>query len=370
MKSTWTDTSGDTRKRTINVNKSHSYTGIDTFRVVCALYAVGAHTYPLLIISEELNHIAFHIFARIVVPFFLMVTGFFLIPKYTSNFEKKPVLPVGFFKKTALLYAGASLLYLPVAIYAGYYSSDNIFISILRNIIFDGTFYHLWYLPALMIGALILYFLARVFTFRAVMGITIFLYVLGMLGDSYYGLTANIPVLNTIYNAGFQVFSYTRNGIFLAPVFLAMGGMLAHPKLRTGSKTNIIGLIVSMLLMLVEGLVLDAYNLPRHDSMYIFLLPCMYFLFQTILQHNKRNKPVNNLRRDIAMYIFILHPLVIVAVRGGARVIGLSNLLVDNNMVLFFAVSLISILFSIAVIEVHKYIKKLRHSGLDPESRG
>jgi len=279
-----------------------------------------------------------------------MVTGYFLIPKYINNAEKKPILPVGFLKKTVLLYAGVSLLYLPVAIYAGYYSSGNIIASILRNIIFDGTFYHLWYLPASIIGVLIIYLLARLFSFRTVLGITVFLYILGMFGDSYYGFTNSVPVLNTVYAAGFQVFSFTRNGIFLAPVFLAMGGWLAQLKLSPNKKASIIGFVISLSLMLVEGIFLYLHDLPRHDSMYIFLLPCMFFLFQIILQHNNHEKPI---RRDIAKYIFILHPLVIVAVRGSARIMGLNNLLVGNNMIHFFAVSLVCIFLSLIAIKVY-----------------
>jgi serine/alanine racemase len=339
------------------VKEAHKTAGIDTFRVVCALFAVGAHTYPLLLISEELNHIAFHILARIIVPFFLMVTGYFVISKSIFTTGDKPILPTGFFKKTALLYAWASLLYLPVSIYAGYYSNGNIIVSILRNIVFDGTFYHLWYLPASIIGVLIVYLLARVFTFRTVLGVTVFLYILGLLGDSYYGFTSNIPILDTIYSAGFHVFSYTRSGIFLAPVFLALGGWLAHSKPSANKKASIIGFIVSISLMLIEGTLIYVHGLAKHDSMYIFLLPCMYFLFQIILQHNNCGKPM---RREMAKYIFILHPLVIVAVRGGAGVIGLRTLFIDNNMILFFTVSLLTILISMAVIWTHKYINKLK----------
>jgi serine/alanine racemase len=282
-----------------------------------------------------------------------MVTGYFLIPKYICTTGKKPIFPSGFFKKTILLYAGVSLLYLPVSIYAGYYSNGNIIVSILRNVIFDGTFYHLWYLPASIIGVLIIYLLARLFTFRTVLGITVFLYTLGLLGDSYYGFTTNVPVLNTVYSAVFQVFSYTRNGIFLAPVFLALGGWLALSKPAQNKKINIIGFVMSISLMLFEGMLLYLHGLPRHDSMYIFLLPCMFFLFQIILQHNNHEKPI---RRDIAKYIFILHPLVIVVVRGGARAMGLNNLLVGNNMVHFFAVCVVCILFSIVVMKLHYYL--------------
>lgn len=334
-----------------NMKVIQKHAGIDIFRLVFALLlVVGAHTYPLRIISEDLNFAVFHIIARIVVPFFLMITGYFVISKYIFSIENKPKLPHRFIKKTALIYAGATLLYLPVSIYAGFYSDGNIFAAILRSVVFDGTFYHLWYLPASLIGILIIFVLAHKFTLKAVFGITVALYVLGLLGDSYYGLTENIPVLNTLYTAGFQVFSFTRNGIFLTPVFLVLGALIAQAEQCQSKRVNIIGFAVSMLFMLAEGAVLRAFELPRHDSMYIFLLPCMYFLFQAVLQRNRYSSP---LLRDVSMYIFILHPIMIIAVRGGARVAGLTDLFVGNNMVHYLAVCLLSVLFSLIIIKMH-----------------
>lgn len=45
------------------------------------------------------------------------------------------------------------------------------------------------------------------------------LYLVGVGGDSYYGFTVAVPVLKTLYDGIFLVFSYTRNGLFFAPSF-------------------------------------------------------------------------------------------------------------------------------------------------------
>ena len=49
------------------------------------------------------------------------------------------------------------------------------------------------------------------------------LYLIGLGGDSYYGLAAQVPALKTAYDAIFQVFSYTRNGLLYVPLFLLLG---------------------------------------------------------------------------------------------------------------------------------------------------
>jgi len=337
------------------MDTSHKYAGLDTFKIICALVVVGVHTYPLMVINNELNFAVFHILARVAVPFFFMVTGYFIIPKMLNQKSNtdKTALPVSFLKKTSLIYVGASLLYLPVSIYAGYFSG-NIIASILRNIIFDGMFYHLWYLPASIIGIMLIYLLSFKFSLRTILGISVLLYVIGLFGDSYYGLVSGVPVLETLYSAGFQIFSYTRNGIFLAPVFLAMGGFIAGSQQNRNWKINITGFIMSMLIMLAEGILLFINGIPRHDSMYIFLLPCMYYLFCTLLQWHGHPRP---LLREISLYIYIFHPIITIALRGGVKFAGLNNLLVSNNMIHFIIVCLLSILLSTAIIKTYKRIK-------------
>ena len=59
--------------------------GIDGLRLVFAVVAVGAHTYPLAVIDENLNYFVFHVLARVIVPFFLMTTGYFLLPRYIGK---------------------------------------------------------------------------------------------------------------------------------------------------------------------------------------------------------------------------------------------------------------------------------------------
>ena len=78
-------------------------------------------------------------------------------------------------------------------------SADGEFLwllTVLRRVIFDGSFYHLWYLPALLLGTSIAYFLSR-FKPQAAIPIAGALYLIGLSGESYYGLVSGIPVFST-----------------------------------------------------------------------------------------------------------------------------------------------------------------------------
>ena len=333
------------------MKRLQEYDGIDLTRLVLAFLVIAAHTYPLSSISEDLNFLLVHVIARVAVPFFMMTTGYFLLPRFFDQKYQSTEPIICFIKKTGLLYIGATLLYLPVSIYAGFYSNGNILRIFIRNLLLDGTFYHLWYLPAVMLGVLLVFALSRKCSLYTTFGITIFLYLVGLLGDNYYSMTANIPFLQAAYESGFNIFSYTRNGLFYAPIFLTMGAMMEKEKQPLSKPANTVGLIISMLLMITEGMLLKYTATPRHTSMYISLLFCSYFLFGLIKNHHGKRSPF---MRDTSMWIFILHPLLIVAIRGAAKITGLTSLLVANNLVFYLLVSALSLTTAILIGKRHQ----------------
>lgn len=169
-------------------------------------------------------------------------------------------------------------------------------------------------------------------------------------GDSYYGLIMKIPYAAYVYDAMFKLFSYTRNGIFYAPIFLVLGAYISRLVLNEralGIKRtdNAVCFVISLLIMTVEGLVLHHFNLQRHDSMYIALPVCMYFLFRTILDMQRKAAAwtdIGTRHKNLSMLIYIIHPLMIIVIRGIAKFTGLERLLVDNSIVHYIGVCALS----------------------------
>lgn len=448
--------------------QKRQYDGLDYFRILAAFLVAAIHTSPFASLGGEADFVFTGVMARTAVPFFFMVTGYFLLPQYLfgHSMDRRPL--VHSLKKQLILYGMAVLLYLPVNLYAGHFEKVSVG-GFFRMLFIDGTFYHLWYLPAVSLGVLIVWFLGIRLPFGALYGISLALYVVGLFGDSYYGLAAQIPILKEIYDGIFLVSSYTRNGLFYAPVFLVMGAeayggiyrgnrsgskrtgrsqtgkitafgkaaerktterkaterkaterkttdrkvtdrKTVHGKRTEGMRcisnrnrmTYIIGFTVSLVFMVGEGLLLHRQNLQRHDSMYVMLLPVMFFLFRTLLPcgeegrsraqgsaENSRNVPltgkgaaqsgekrqpgepaafgteetvcrkregrrhsaasfsnraaVSGRRlRMVSTGIYIIHPLCIVLVRGIAKAVHLERLLVENSLLHYLAVCVVS----------------------------
>lgn len=324
------------------MTKSKYYTGVDYFRLVAALLVVAIHTSPLADYSEIGDYIFTRIIARVAVPFFFMVSGFFVISRYTYNSEKL----MRFIKKTVSIYVFAILLYVPINIYNGYFRMGNLLPNIIKDIVFDGTLYHLWYLPASVLGVLIAWHLVKRFNYTKAFVITAILYVIGMFGDSYYGIAEQAIGAKSFYDLLFQVSDYTRNGILFAPVFFVMGGYFADTKREVSLAKNIGGFTISFILLFAEAMLLHSFELQRHDSMYVFLLPCMYFLFCGILRiKGKRNKML----KTASLLVYIIHPLMIVAVRLLAKIVHLESLLIENNLIHYLLVSSLSVLIGLSI---------------------
>ena len=353
--------------------KVESYTGIDVFRLVAAVLIITIHTSPLVGLSETGDFILTRIVARVAVPFFFVTSGFFLISRYHYQTAKL----CAFVKKTLLIYGAAIVLYIPVNLYNGYFKMEYLLPNLIKDIVFDGTLYHLWYLPASVIGGVIAWGLVKKLDYRKAFAVAAVLYLVGLFGDSYYGVIKNVPIFSGFYALIFQVSDYTRNGIFFAPVFFIMGGLIADYSDRGENKSEIVcdqsvrkksesrcfGL--SMALMLVEGLVLHHFQVQRHDSMYVFLLPCVYFLFLVLLQF--RGKRYVWLR-DLSLVVYLIHPMMIVVIRMFAKVLHLQGLLVDNSVVHFLAVTVASVAFGAAAVALWGRFgrrRKKRHTDMD-----
>lgn len=316
------------------IEKKSEYPGIDLFRLVAVILVVMNHTYPLAGINESADFVLTRIIARVAVPFFFMVSGFFVLPSVT---EKNKDYSTVFknIKKLIKLYGIAIVVYSPIYIYSGYITGEKGVIDIFKDVLFNGTFYHLWYLPAAIIGMLLVSCLLKRFKIFHVFLIAVVLYIIGLFGDSYYGVSQQIPLVKEFYNWIYIFFDYTRNGIFFAPLFFILGAMISRQKKKPGEKIIIGGFVISLLLMIVEGLVLNKFNIQRHSSMYILLLPVMYFLFQWILLW--KNGDYKKFR-NISMIVYIIHPLVIIMVRAVAKIVKLQDVLVNNNLIHFVVV--------------------------------
>ena len=302
-----------------HMSKVKGYPLIDCFRIIAAILVVTIHTSPLDTISPTLDFYLTRGLGRIAVPFFFITTAYF----YFLNPSKKRLYKI--IKQTLLIY-----------------------------------------LPATVLGLIIVAVLDKRVSLLTSFSIVVLLYLIGLGGDSYYGLIH--PYCKWGYDLIFLISDYTRNGIFFAPLFIWIGKLLAVKQFNFSLRVIVISTILAISLMFIEISLLRGYQdiadyvFVRHDSMNILLPVVMFWLYQGLLRIS--GKRISKCK-DLSLAIYLFHPLMIVVVRGIGKLLKCDHLVVDP-LIQFISVLIITVLFSEILLKgKEKYGEYSHKSQLD-----
>ncbi|OCN04399.1 hypothetical protein A4S06_11305 [Erysipelotrichaceae bacterium MTC7] len=327
--------------------KHTEYGRIDYFRIVAALLVIAAH-YPVFqSLDPTLDYAYTRIIARIAVPFFFISSAFFLFKHIDSQTSSR----VHQFMKTNIkYYILCIIIYLPFNFIGGSYANWTNIKTLLQQFLFNGTFYHLWFFVGSAVGAWIAWLFLKTFNIKSSLFFTTLLYLIGMFGDSYYGLIKNIPVLAGFYDIIFQVFDTTRNGLFMAPVFFVLGALLAKQSRQHKIKASYFDILICFVTFVTEGLLVYKLQWIRSDinnTMYLSLLPFSYCLFRFLIA---KTKPRNVQLRNISLYMYILHPMIII---GMQKVLRFSFM--QNTLIFYIILCLLTFLISYGLARITKF---------------
>jgi len=249
--------------------KPASYAAVDAARFVCALLVVAIHVRPLETYTELGSFLLDKGICRIAVPFFFLVSGYF--------YGRKPmtVRSLGaFLWRIALLYALWTAIYYPIV------AESQDMNHYWRRCLLSGSYYHLWYYPAMFAAAVLTFLCWKIFASgRPVVAIAFACYFVGCMGESYYGLFAQSPGITALAEWYFSLFWSTRSGLFFGFFFFALGVFLQRQSWRMSRNRAAIALAVSVVLMFVEILTLRRLGIAKDYNLYFALVPASAFLF-------------------------------------------------------------------------------------------
>lgn len=237
-------------------NKAN-YNAIDLIKFICAILVCILHMPPFGKDTEGVlyyfNYGFTAFLCRLAVPFYFICSGFFLFYKLERSENKNDVLKNYIFKILRLL-------------------------GIWTVILFVGWDGHLWYLGATIVAIMMVYVLLKMnIKCRYLLLVVGGLYIIGLLGDSYYGLfklIEKMPVIHHVSLGYNMLFDTTRNGVFMGSMFVAIGACFAKKKIDLNLSVSVIGFIISMILLLGEVFMISQLDWARDYNMYIFFGPC------------------------------------------------------------------------------------------------
>ncbi|MCC8015593.1 MAG: acyltransferase [Eubacterium sp.] len=242
------------------------------------------------------------------VPTFFIVSGFLLYRNGTPK-HKHVISQI---KRILLLYLVWSIIYLPLNI-RGILISENKINGVreyFQNVVFSGSYYHLWYLPALAVGIGLVYWLRKaVHNKKVILIILIALFVIGLFGDSWN--CWNIVSVESVFAIYRKIFVTTRNGLFFAPIFVYIGELIAERTESFSRKNAVIGLTAGCVLLFIESYLLYCSAPDKVNNMMLSTLlisPALVVL--CVSKISEKGYPT---LRGASTVVFCIHPWVITA---------------------------------------------------------
>lgn len=339
-----------------------TYCALDIAKFISAFLVICIHTGPLLDTNETANFVLVQIIARIAVPLFFIISGYLFFTKLDNEREWNDYANVAALKhyvfRLGKLYLIWSILYLPFnyLLVKGDGVHAMTFLRYLRDFFFTGSYYHLWFLPALMVAVCAVYVLRRYVSLTTTLIISALLYLVGMLGNVYPVMIEELPYIGRAYHSYIQLFVTTRNGIFFGMLFISLGAYFAKGRMAVNRSpfAPFIGFVLSLCALFGECFILRnngyMYDLA---SMYLMLVPTVAFLFVTLLSLDLKERAFYKTMRVLSLLIYVVHLMFIVAITALFPTM--------NSLLRYGVVAFLSLLFACIVCTLAKRFPLLKH---------
>lgn len=307
------------------------------------------HTYLFYDISPALAFWTSRTIPRIAVPFFFCVSGYFYIRGLKKGRNTFPVQIKGILS----VYALWSLIYYCLSFVIALKNHESLSTFFQERVIyflFDGSYYHFWYFPALIYAftiAALFYKFGKMKGIQILAWLSLILYFLFFLGTDYIRIGQQIPVLKNIYEL--PKFGVIRGIFGMGLPFFMMGYFLN----RFEKWYADISPAASRFLFaywftgfIIEGVcAINASSLASAAEelcVAALLMPSLFFLFIMLLKHPlPKYTAFSQYCRRLSNYIYYTHPLFLTVISTAA---GMAGIVITETLmfVIIYAICLIT----------------------------
>ena len=279
---------------------------LDLLKFLFAFAVIAIHTH----VSEDRTTdcmAILNIVENLAVPFFFIVSGFFLGRKISVNNEF--AVYKRYVHRILKLYIIWCILYLPINLYYEIvvykFSLGFTIFDIIRGWLLVGEnpySWPLWYLLASVVAVLLIYIFRKFkCNFNIILLCSLIFFMIGWCYSTYHDLFSNFGhteyILSEIYDKTFRT---TRNGFFEGWIYIMLGVSLAKWNSRKFSLISICG-----------GAILAFFN----DT--ICLVPLGYGLVGTLIHIQwNGNVKIYKWLRTLSILVYLIHMMVLVALNN------------------------------------------------------
>ena len=281
---------------------------IDIFRLLCAVLVVAIHTDPLCDISAPLGDLCTNILPRIAVPFFFITAGYFYISSLENG--KDPTIP--YLKRILVTYLLWSIPYCLISFCTwGYTMPASFVLECIYAFFINGTSYHFWFFPALILSALLVTCFYRFRCRKLLLPVSILLYAVGCLCCAYDTLALRIPLLDRLLLS--PHFLVIRRYLLMGFPFFAAGYLIRRLAERKWSDLAVtVSVLLCAALWGAELVVVRRFELGSDIVITYGLYPLVASVLLCLLRHPlPKHARTAAMCRSAANFMYYAHPLLI-----------------------------------------------------------
>ncbi|MFV0480325.1 MAG: acyltransferase family protein [Anaerorhabdus sp.] len=282
-----------------------NYQAIDIMRVVCSIMVIVVHTYPFYERFPLIGFFSSNIFGRILIPFFFICAGYFFQKGDLVNKKDKFK---SYSSKLIRLYLLWSILYIPFGIFKLSYTFpiEPIlwFPAAILSLGTFGTYFHLWYMAALIGAVFFCYYYLKKFSLNSLLILGAALFTFGCV-ETYYG------ALPTIVQGGIDVymsiFFTTRNALFMGIFLFSIGLWIAKKDFNKTMPHPGVYAALFFTLFVVEALFVRSKGWAIDYNFYFLVVPFSFFWFCFLLNLDLNTKWDCLALRQYSVIIYFSH---------------------------------------------------------------
>lgn len=279
---------------------------IDMFRLLFAVYVVAIHSTPAFLDNFPFLSLTISSALRFAVPFFFMVSGYYFF-KNANNVTFKYMFT--YVKRIVIIYFFWSCLYFVINfIKWGHTSIVGFAIDCIYSVFLTGSYYHLWYFPALIFAVCVSALLCRFGCKKLLFGFSIVMYPLCYL-ISEYQIFSGFPALSVVEKA-VSLLQPMATGLF----YFGCGQLIefCYDKWSSSKKSNslVYVLPISVILWFILIWIDDFFAL----SLELLIILGIYInvgmtVLVLLLKPMEKNVVAAKKCRYLANFIYYSHPL-------------------------------------------------------------
>lgn len=327
-----------------------NYKMVDIVKYVAAILVICIHCNPI-VPEPHLNYFIKQIVCRVAVPFFFISSAYFV----RKGMRKRPGYLKQYLKNLGKSYLFWSIIFIPIGmdwINQNLKLANNLLpFALIFGLIHVGTYYHLWYIPAMLLSLWVVAKLLNYLSYKLLFLLSALLYLFGSLETYYVFLGAGW--LKKFFDLIIQIFFTTRSGLFFGMIFVVIGFLIYdyQEKLKAMTKYIHILTIVCFGLLIVEGIML--YHVEKLDMNFLLLLlPFSFFFFLWTLSTPLIPNFDTRMLRELSKYYYFVHPVCIVIIEElGAA---LEWPILSSGLFSFALIFLLTHLLCLAIIHIQK----------------